>query len=313
VNLKNSRIYIVPAILVGALGPWMVDTIYTSSIVYLCAIVFLSFFLQEYAFVVLGAYVLSDVMRFIKSDELVSILFVIGQLSKYILLYSLVITLPKLASVLSETKSIHLSAYKKYIHAFIGGALVYLWCQAAIILIRPVFVWSYDQDPSVEATESVQRFFYYLIASALVAILARYKYLGESILNESMTKTSRFKFVLIDPFLRMFIFIPFVWLLLAGMYTHWIDGLIAFVAIFAYESGVFENAISPFRLHLKFLEKANAILKFLGGLILSYGVSYFILKISPETQNFRPVLIATLFSLGIFFILFPRHSYYLKK
>src|SRR5205823_7139746 len=98
-----------------------------------------------------------------------------GKLVSYILLAIPAITVPLLATQLSQGLRVRQLAdpnvrlwVQATIHGAICGVLIDLWSQSVIVLIRPLFTWV-GADPTVEAIYPVQEQTLLLVIAAFVA------------------------------------------------------------------------------------------------------------------------------------------------
>ena len=246
-------------------------------------------------------------------------------LISYLLLALPAVIMPQLSRQMAEGvplplgwKAVIRNRLRTLYYAGACAMLVFLWCQAMIVLIRPVFTWIWD-NPTVEAIEQVQVHWRWLVAVAAVAavarlvmeaVVARRSPWAEVVAN---LQKERWK----DPHrrgerrrqlpvpVRIGLASGAVTLLLAGTYTGWIDALVVAVAIAAFEvwrTGLIGSLPGAW---VRLMLKVPAPIRFLAALLVGYPLAYLALKLLWWTDTFRPIFLGTLITLVIFYLFFP--------
>ena len=198
------------------------------------------------------------------------------------------------------------------------GALVYLWCQAMIVLIRPVFTWLGSQ-PTVEAIRYVQVWWDWLVTVGMLAAVARVMLeeviarraprmavVAELQRQRGMGNARRGEFRRRLPSAaRIAIASLVVTLLLAGTYVSWTDALIVMVA------SVFLSAWHARLIGIlppgwaTVMHKVPALLRLAAAPLVGYVLANIVIGIFWRTQSFRPVMLGALLTLVVFYLFFP--------
>jgi hypothetical protein len=201
------------------------------------------------------------------------------------------------------------------------GVLIYLWCQAMPVLIRPVFIWL-KMAPRVEAIVPVQQGWHWLVGvaglMAIVRIVAERMAIRGSSRGSVITGLQeqrwsnperRDEFWRNIPSLtRLILTSAVVTLVLSGLYQGWIDALLVAVVTILFEiwrAGLIGRFPQPWE---RAVLKAPALLRFATALFFGYLLSQWIITRQWRGDTFRPVLWATVSTLLIFYFLFPRRT-----
>jgi hypothetical protein len=247
-------------------------------------------------------------------------------LMSYMLLALPAVVMPGLARQLVDEiapsfrgQSRPLIGIRAFLFAATCGVLIFLWCQAMIVLIRPVFTWVWDV-PRRTAIFPVQFQWPWLVGAALLAALARIA-LEErvnrrirdaevvSTLHEERSNTFRRRgefWGRIPLPGRLLLASAAGTLFLAGTYTEWIDALLmggAIAALGFWRSRFMIGLSGPWR---KLMQRAPRAIRFMGATVLGYVVAYLLAKGLWSTGTLRPVFLGTLFTLLLFCVFFPQ-------
>lgn len=198
------------------------------------------------------------------------------------------------------------------------GALVYLWCQAMIVLIRPVFTWVNSQ-PTVEAIRYVQVWWDWLVTVGMLAAVARVM-LEEVIARRSprmavvaelqrqrgMGNARRGELGRRLPVaVRIGIASLAVTLLLAGTYVSWADAVIVMVA--SVVLGVWHARLIIILPSgwTTVMHRVPALLRLVAAPLVGYVLANIVIGIFWRTESFRPVMLGALLTLVVFHLFFP--------
>jgi len=246
-----------------------------------------------------------------------------GRLVSYILLGLLAVRVPALARRMAERAPLPAEAtlrlaVRLFLYAAASALLVFLWCQAMIVLIRPVFTWV-RQSPTTEAIMHVQTQWEWLVAVAVVASLARLALetstsgsgagaaLVASLQQERWSHAQRrgeFTRRLMGPG-RLILATLVVTLLLSGTYEGWIDPLIvAGIVVFlgAWRYGLIGRLPTGW---VSFVRKIPALVRLAVAALVGYVFAYVVLWGLWRLGSLRAVAAGSLLTLAMFYLLFP--------
>lgn len=158
------------------------QVVYTESPLFLGMTVVLSILSGTWGVALLVANGLREVLSHDMASNLNAVLQVgAGQFVVWLLLGVLVVMLPQFAHLLTEAGIVRMpflrhpgvrAVCRSLLLAAIYPGVVLVWCQAATILVRPVFTWS-GSNPPLEAISTVGAWWPWLAAAAAGAALAR--------------------------------------------------------------------------------------------------------------------------------------------
>src|SRR5438309_2687240 len=244
---------------VGFFTPWLwpgMKNIYSESLAFLAVIIGVSIVSGAWGGMLLVGYILGDFLATLQyvSTNLHSrgfpsqeIGWVAGHVFAYLLLALLVIRIPQFARDLAEEKWRSTDAAWRIVmralrYALVCAGLVFLWCQAMIVLIRPVFTWRND-IPTVAAVYQVQVEWPWLVGVVFVVAIVRV--MGEELLRRRSRfaplveelqgerwekKASRGAMSQPTPGLvRIVMGAGLIALILAGTYEQWTDAIAVFL------------------------------------------------------------------------------------
>lgn len=305
------------------LWPWMKD-VYTESLLFLMIVVAGAILSGPVGVMLLLGYVLGD---------LASVLFergygrgprLAGHFVSYMLLALPAVILPQLGRRMSEqiaslwsTESELRHALRALLYALSSGLLAFLWCQAMIVLVRPVFTFARN-SPTTEAVIQVQTRWGWVVAVAMLCAAARV--LVEEVARRSsagawITELEQQRWA--DParrglfwrrtplIVRVALSAMVVTLLLSGTYANLFDAFIVLVTIGvlkAWRSGLF-GAFPPW--WSKAATKIPVLVRFILAPLIGYALAHAVIAVFWRTGSLRPVMLGALLTLIIFHLLFP--------
>lgn len=306
-------------------GIWMRD-VYTESIIFLTLVVAGAILSGPVGVMLCAGFVAGDVLHdLVRGQYAREPLAVAGsQLISYLLLALLAVRMPQLSRRLAEGVPLPRdSSQRNMIRSalFVGccALLVVLWCQAMIVLTRPVFTWL-GGSPTTAAITQVQNRWQWLMAVAVIAAIARLilesnvssgasgSAMIAALQNERWSGSTRRGAVphALPAVVRVIIGAVMVTMLLAGTYTGWIDAVLvaaAVTAVGAWRAGLI-GMFPPGLVAL--IRRIPALVRFVAAPSLGYMVSYVLINSLWSLGSFRPVMIGSLVTLCFFFVLFPR-------
>ena len=204
------------------------------------------------------------------------------------------------------------------LYSAVSGFLVFVWAQAMVVLVRPVFVMPYrGGDPTFEAINPVQNLWPWLVvvgaASAAGRVIVESRVLGRSPRSAAAAEEYRQWWVRAgrrpSPWQRAPVLVRVLVVtvlgtaLLAGIYENWLDPLIAFVGIGVLESwrqgmlGGFAGGLG------RAISRIPVIVRFVGAVVLAYGVAYLPVSAMFKASSLRPLLYGALASMAVFYLL----------
>ncbi len=158
------------------------QVVYTESPLFIGMAVALSILSGTWGVALLLANGLREVLSHDMASNLSAVLHVgTGQLVVWLLLSVLVVMLPQFAHLLTEAGVVRMpflrnsdvrAVCRALLLATIYPCLVLLWCQAVTVLVRPVFTWS-GSSPSIEAVSTVGAWWPWIAAAAAGAAIVR--------------------------------------------------------------------------------------------------------------------------------------------
>jgi hypothetical protein len=204
------------------------------------------------------------------------------------------------------------------LYAAVSGFLVFVWAQAMVVLVRPVFVIPYrGGDPTFEAINPVQNLWPWLVAAGVAAaagrVIVESRVLGRSPRAAAVAEEYRQWWVRAgrrpSPWQRAPVLVRVLVVtvlgtaLLAGTYEHWLDPLIALVGIGVLETwrqgmlGGFAGGLG------RAISRIPVIVRFVVAVVLAYGVAYLPVSAMFKASSLRPLLYGALASMAVFYLL----------
>lgn len=199
------------------------------------------------------------------------------------------------------------------LYAATAGVLNYLWATATVVLIRPLFTW-WDMSIPLKAIAPVQQGWIWLVAAAVVAVLAR-------VLFEGLAGASRRAPVVEDleaqrlessgsgptktvSIMGIVLNAAVLTLVLAGTYQRWLDAVL--VLGITLILGVWREGLWG---HVPMwwagaVGRVPALLRFAIIVIAGYGLAFFLLG-GRAPRSFFPILAGALGALVLSALLFP--------
>lgn len=198
------------------------------------------------------------------------------------------------------------------------AVLVWIWCQAMIVLVRPAFTWLLD-NPTVQAVRTVQA------SWPLLALLAAAAAAGRALLEDRAARRApraaavralraereaeTAPTVTTRPVVRVAIQAVMTTLLLAGAYSAPLDAVIVLLAtalLAAWDQGL---AGAPAAMWGRLVLRVPAIVRLGAAMALGYwlaGIVVARLWYGWASGTFRPVLFGGLAAMAVFYLLFPQ-------
>lgn len=245
-----------------------------------------------------------------------------GHLVSFLLLAILAQRLPQLARRMAGELVLRFRITRlgvwTVLYAATSGLLVYLWAQAVVVLIRPRFTWLGD-SPAYDDIHPVQGDWPWLVGAAVVAAAVRLTLEVGSArrMPSGGVRAELWALRTAEPvrrgagWRRVPALVPAVLaaglaaLLLGGMYQSWLDALavgIVFVALNAWSAGLLGGIPKAWT---RAAQRVPALVRV--GVVV--GVGYVVSNLALGlwvTDSFRPVLLGSLLTVSLFYLLFPR-------
>lgn len=307
------------------LWPWMRD-VYSESLLFLILIVAASLFSGPLGVMLYAGYMLGDSVNGspgYSSGGLGAIRQLGGMVITWMLLAIPVVIIPQLGRRMSdeittrlpEESALRLPA-RVTLHGGAAGLLVFLWCQAMIVLIRPVFTWAGSQ-PTTEAVMQVQTRWGWIAACAVVAAVARLllehrtrRLAGPSIaLLEQERWSNPAKRAVhwrrMPLVVRVGAAAIVVALVLAGTYSSVLDAIVVFAviaALKAWRAGLFGSLPQWWTAAIV---KVPILVRFILAPLIGFVLASALLRIFWRFGSLRPVMAGALLTLVIFHLFFP--------
>jgi hypothetical protein len=203
------------------------------------------------------------------------------------------------------------------LYAVSVAVLVLLWCQAMIVLVRPVFIWA-NQSPTTEAVQEVQTRWQWIVGVAVVAALARVVLEAIARSSHAATEIRRLEaerwrdaarrgavWRRVPAVIRVALAAIVVTLILAGTYVTTADALVvlaAVAALKAWRGGLLGSLPAWWSATMR---KVPALARLIIAPALGFVLAGIVIKMFWSTGSMRPVMIGALLTLVIFHLLFP--------
>ncbi|MDR7451403.1 MAG: hypothetical protein QN114_05925 [Armatimonadota bacterium] len=309
--------------------------IYTQSIAFLAVIVVLAFLHGAAAVAAMGGFIVLDVISAWSGLErlfrgafrdlpwIAQAARLYGSLLVgYLLLTMLVVRAPLFARRAADGVPINrvvrpqaAAAVRAVLYGIVCGVLVWLWCQAMIVLARPAFTWLKDA-PYVAAILPVQTRWPLLVVLAAVAGAGRIL-LEEIALSRAprrdlvrrlaVERSRDAAAVPLPPATgRVTVQAAVTTLLLAGAFTTALDGLIVFVLTGLLAAWAYGVAGRPALMWAGIVQRVPAVVRLIAALALGYWLAGTLVARLWATQTFRPVLFGGLAVMAVFYLLSPQ-------
>jgi hypothetical protein len=279
------------------------------------------------------ALLLANGLREVLSHDMASSLSAVihvgaGQLVVWLLLGVLLVMLPQFAHLLTEAGVVRMpflrnsdvrSVCRALLLAVIYPCLVLMWCQAVTVLIRPVFAWS-GGNPSVGALSTVGEWWPWMAAAAAGAALVRGILEGvvaprmrlatyPSALKREREASARRPGSALDDMpdgVRIAVATAGMTILLAGMFEHPEDGVVAglligLLAMLARGVGA-EWLTGGWAIGM---DRMPGVVRVAVAIGCGYLLTDRALAFEWSGTALRAMMLGTLFTLGLLFVLFP--------
>jgi hypothetical protein len=248
-----------------------------------------------------------------------------SQLVGYLLLAIPAVLLPQLARSMAEaigarfrSPNTRLGA-RAGLYAAISGALVYLWAQGMVVLIRPAFTWrsGHSETPTVAAIHPVQFRWGWLVLAAVAAVIARI-WLEDMVARRSQRAGAVSALELerwedtqrpergrgLPAVAHAAVFAAGLALLLAGTYRGWFDAF--FVLAITGVLGVWRAGLL-FRVPAwweRAVARIPAVIRYAAAVLVGYWLTASLYRGRAPT-SFAPLLFGALLTVAIVVVLFP--------
>lgn len=321
----------VAMLVLGFLVPWSwpgIGDVYTESLFFLGLAIAVGVLSGTLGLALLAGYVLREILIHDIASSLDALFLRGGSLLVgWLLLAVLVLLLPQLARALTESAVVRMrflgnrdlrAVVRAILLAAVYSAFVWVWCQAMIVLVRPVFVWL-NTSPTYEAVRHVQEDWPQLMAIAATAAVLRAVLAGivaprsrraamvPALKRQRNAHPRRAGLMWhgMPGFVRVAGAAAGMTLLLAGTFEGWFDAIIAGLAIAllaALGGGLFGLLTG---LWAAWMARVPAAVRFVAAMGLGYLLTFQALKIGWAADSLRPVLIGILLTLTLLVVLFP--------
>jgi hypothetical protein len=242
-----------------------------------------------------------------------------GLLPTYLLLAMLVVVIPQTVRSLvraSTPRARRLSGLRKAMEVVLScvlyAALVYVWTQAAPILVRPAYTWA-GYTPATEAIQPVQATGWFLVFLAALAGAARpvLQLAAERRMPASGAQAAPMRRPSASPVASLggsALQAAFTVVLLAGALEGLLDALVAWVVLTAILAGrrLLAGRIGGY---VALAARVPILARVVGAAALSFLLSRTVLDLTfTATPSFRPVVLAAVLSLVVFTVLLPERT-----
>ncbi|HEY1306799.1 MAG TPA: hypothetical protein VGF24_24770 [Vicinamibacterales bacterium] len=204
-------------------------------------------------------------------------------------------------------------------YAVACALLVFLWCQAMVVLVRPIFTWL-GETPTVQAVQPVQNSGKWLVAIAVIAALfrtfltsialrsPRMRILERIQIQRRATRHHRGLLVRRVPIvLRTALAAATITLIMAGTYENWFDALLV-LTVTTVLASVNAGLIGGFpAVWIRITHQVPELVRLVAAATVGYVVASPILTATwRTTSSLRPVLLGSLLTVILYYLLFPQ-------
>lgn len=201
------------------------------------------------------------------------------------------------------------------------AALVYLWSLAAPVLLRPVWTWR-GALPTVDAIEPLQQDASTLAWVAAVvaglrigiqALLVTVRSLADrsAVIEHELCRPlpTRPLYDRLPGVLRGAMAGMFTTLLLAGLFSGWVEAVVVFSAVTFFQLARTGVIPVPLGAWARLMERIPVLVRFAAGLVVVYLVGrWFLPDRIRAAETFAPQLVFLLLGLAVFYLLVPTVS-----
>lgn len=317
------------AFVFGAVAPivWPGMTeVFSESIVFLAVMIALAFLSGPSAVMLLLGYASGDIGHDLFSRHIYAPYIprqIAADVVSYLLMGVALVLIPhaarRLATELSsKIRDDHFQeAAQVSLSAIAAALLVFLWCQATIVLIRPVFTWI-GTSPTTEAVKHVQRQWIVLVAVAVGTLMLRA--IGELLAHQSAgwvfansLQEQRWAapqrrgavWMKMPVAIRIVIAAAAVTLLLAGTYVTWFDAGLVFLAVIVLKAWAYGLLGGVPRPWIAAVSTIPALVRFAIAPLLGFAAAWAVIAVFWGTGSLRPVMFGAFFTVIFFHLLFP--------
>lgn len=255
----------------------------------------------------------------------------------YLLLGVLVVLLPSLARAMAEDVMARLRPVTRFfergsdaagrvfrvaaravLFGFAVGGLVWIWCQAMAVMVRPVFTWQ-GGSPDPTAIRPLQEQWSWLVAAGAVAAVARIV-LGCAVapsreiarrvhalreLRRTEWHARGRKWSRLPTTARLAVTTSVVAFVLSGMYEQWYDPIVVVLAFGVIGVLAERRDRRSSARWTRALRRVPAILRFAVALAVGYVLAFAVLTVLWEGESLRAVLLAAFGTFASLYLLFP--------
>lgn len=306
-------------------------TVYTESLIFMTIVIAGAILSGPAGVMLMAGYVIGDfvplpssIFRHWQGADLVRQM--LGALVIYMLLALPAVVLPQIGRKMSEEIASRVAedgsgthfAIRAGLYATAMGILTFLWCQAMIVLVRPIFTYV-NRSPTTEAVMQVQRRWIWLAVIAAAAAIVRtileslerrgragdrIRSLEQQRWSAPQTRGALWRRVPLV--VRVAIAAMVATLMLSGTFVTVIDGVFVFAAILAvkgWRTGLF-GSIPPW--WIRTVSAIPTFARFVAAPLLGYVMAYAILVAAWRSASLRPVMLGALLTFLFVQLLFPR-------
>lgn len=320
------------ALLTGAMfrivWPW-INNIYSESLLFLMIVVAGAILSGPVGTMLLFGYAAGDVLMLPFNRQglygpMAQLKSFGGHFVGYMLLAIPAILIPQLGRRMTDEITAMIPSRKEpplilraLLYAVSAAVLVFLWCQAMIVLVRPAFTWA-NQAPTTEAVQQVQTRWQWIVGVAVVAALARVVLeaiarsshaapLIQRLEAERWSDATRRGVVWrrAPAVVRVTLAAIVVTLVLAGTYVTTADAIVVLAAVAALKAwrGGLLGSLPVWWSGT--MRKVPALARLIIAPALGFVLAGIIIRLFWSTGSMRPVMIGALLTLVIFHLLFP--------
>lgn len=306
--IANRYLYIaayapIAAVIFGFLAPFLwpgMQTVYSESLTFVATVVVGGILSGSVGVMLLIGYVIGDLLSGAREMSLGGLG---GQIISYMLLSLPAVKIPALIRRFAENDKLPKVPFLRnllivVVYGFTSGTFTFLWCQAMIVLIRPVYTWR-GRSPDVSAIEPIQTSWEWIVMLALAATAIRF-FLQRPIDNPMTSETSQTPSVW-----RTIVWAISITMILAGTYESWIDALI--VGLVAGFLGLLRTR-PKFNLLDKWSVLVNNVpapLRLAAASSIGFLICLALLQAFWNRGSLRPIAFGALITMSLFMLLFP--------
>jgi hypothetical protein len=304
------------ALIVGFLTPLLwpgIRIVYSESLPFMILLTAIAFLSGQLGAPLWLGYIAGDLLTNSKGISLGSLG---GRIIAYFLLAMLAWRIPILARqlagrrVLPNIQSRSLGSSLGF--PVLAGALVFFWCQAMIVLIRPVFVWG-GGSPTREAIAPVQEQWVWLVTTAAISGLVRLVLEDRSVAPPELRASVRLEeprsrgqlWEKLPSAIRILLAALMLAFVLGGTLTGWWDFLVV-VAILALLGALRVGLVwKAFAQRMQRMNDVPVLLRVLVAVAGGFYMAVFFAYLFWSSNSLRPIMLGAVVTTAIFYLAFP--------